>query len=316
MQSTFNVKLVALSLGCAVLAGCGGGGSSSNTGDATGTLSLDITDAPVDNVAEVWVQFTGVRIKPRDGEAIEFAFDSPLNIDLLTLTGENSTSLLNNESVPAGEYAWIALDVNAQFDTVYDSFVTLDGGGEVELQVPSGSQQGLRLVSGFTVTANQNSNFMIDWDLRKGLTDPQGQPGMFLRPALRIVDMTEHGTIAGTVEDALVMDDTCANDLADDRGNLVYVYEGADVDPMDIDGSDPDPLTTGSVAVDDTAAGAYTYSIPFLSPGEYTVAFTCQGLDDDPDRLDDLLVFVQPQTAEVTNGEEAIVDFSADGDIE
>lgn len=307
MRLKIHWKLAVLGLGCAVLAGCGGGGSSSSTDDATGTLSLDITDAPVDNVSEVWVQFTGVRLKPRDGDAIEFAFDEPLDIDLLSLTGENSASLLNNETVPAGEYNWIALDVNAQFDGDFSSHVVVDG-GMVELQVPSGNQQGLRLVSGFTVTANQNSSFIIDWDLRKGLTDPSGQSGMFLRPALRIVDRTEHGTIAGTVADALTMDESCTSDPADGSGNLVYVYEGPDVAPADIDGSDIDPLTTGRVAVDDTAAGAYTYSVPFLSPGEYTVAFTCQGLEDDPEVTDDLL-FIQPQNAVVTNGEETEVSF-------
>lgn len=310
MRMTFHIKLAALSLGCAVLMGCSGGGSSSSdTENSTGTLSLDITDAPVDNVAEVWVQFTGVRIQPRNGNAIEFEFDSPMDIDLLTLTGENSTSLLNNESVPAGEYDWIALDVNAQVDTVFDSFVTLDDGGQEELQVPSGSQQGLRLVSGFTITANQSSSFMIDWDLRKGLTNPEGQAGMFLRPALRIVDMTDHGTVAGTVADALVMDESCVNDATDASGNLVYLYEGADVEPGDIDGSETDALTTGRVAVDDTAAGAYTYSIPFLSPGEYTVAFTCQGLNDDPATADEELIFVQAQNVVVIDGEATTINF-------
>lgn len=163
-------------------------------------------------------------------------------------------------------------------------------------------------MSGFTITANQNTSFVIDWDLRKGLTDPVGRDGLFLRPALRIVDMTEHGSIAGSVADPLVNDMSCVNDLAEDKGNLVYVFEGPDAVPADISGSEQDPLATGIVRQDPDAASAYTYSVAFLSPGEYTVAFTCQGLDEDPEVLDGL-AFSAAQNAVVSDGEETIVDF-------
>ncbi|MFW6094316.1 MAG: DUF4382 domain-containing protein [Pseudomonadota bacterium] len=292
-----------------LLAACGGGGSSSSDVSETsdGTLSLAITDAPVDNASEVWVQFTGVRVKPSDGPAIEVDFDSPMEVDLLELTGENSAQLLNEEPLPAGSYEWIALDVE---DT--NSYVVDDMGQTTDVRIPSGDQQGLRLVSGLTITAGQHSQFIIDWDLRKALTNPVGQSGYFLRPALRITDLTEHGSIAGTVADGLVMDDACVNDLAEDRGNLVYVFEGADADPVDIDGEDPEPLTTATVAADDQAAGAYTFEAAFLAPGEYTVAFTCQGLNDDPERndIDDAEVafeFSATRTAEVVNDETAEV---------
>jgi hypothetical protein len=298
-------RLVAGACAC-VLAGCGGGSGSGS--DGTGTLNLAITDAPVDDVAEVWVQFTGVEVKPRVGEAIVIDFAAPLDIDLLALSGENSASLLDGERLSAGEYNWLALAVNAEVDGTFDSYAVMNDGSWVELEVPSGSRQGLRLVSGFTITANQNTSFVIDWDLRKGLSDPVGQEGLHLRPALRIVDMTAYGSISGTVADALVMDASCDNDLAENRGNLVYVFEGADAALADISGSDQDPLTTGIVAPDAANAGAYSYSIPFLSPGDYTVAFTCQGLSDDPVAVDSL-TFTAPQNTVVVDGEAAPVDF-------
>lgn len=139
MSATFNEKALAAALACALLAGCGGG-SGGTSEPLSGTLSLAVTDAPVDDVSEVVVQFTGVRVKPRSGEAIEIDFGAPLNIDLLSLTGENSATLLNGEPLPAGEYDWIALEVNAELDTEFDSYVLANDGGMIELEVPSGSQ--------------------------------------------------------------------------------------------------------------------------------------------------------------------------------
>ena len=302
-----GVRLVAAAVAALLTSGCGGGGGDHSIGvTPTGTLSVSLTDAPVDDVAEVWVHITGVRLKPAGGAPIDFPFDEPKDVDLLTLTDGDSVALLDGETVPAGNYEWILLDVDADFDNVFDSYVLDNSGGMIELRVPS--PQGVRLVSGFTVLAGGTTRLMIDWDLRRALTDPTGQPGYFLRPALRITDLAEYGAIVGTVADDLLTAPTCDNDLADDRGNLVYLYDGADATAVDIDGEDPEPLATGRVAQDAGAAGAYTYRIDFVPPGDYTVAFTCQGLADDPE-VADTLAFVGPQTVTVVAGEEAGADF-------
>jgi hypothetical protein len=81
-----------------------------------------------------------------------------------------------------------------------------------------------------------------------------------------------------------------------------------DVTPEDIDGAEPDPITEARVAPDDQAAGAYTYSATFLPPGDYTVAFTCQGLNEDPALLDGL-EFVGAQNVTVVADETAPADF-------
>lgn len=285
----------------ALLAACNDNGT---TAPATGTLSLAITDAPVHNADEVWVQFTGVTVKPQEGQPIDIEFDEPMDIDLLSLTDANTATLLNGEEFQAGSYNWIRLHVNADADGEFDSYVMTDLGEMIELAVVS--QQGLQLSSGFTITQNQETSFIIDWDLNMGLTAPVGRDAWQLRPSLRIVDETAFGEISGTVANALVESDTCDNDLVADTGNAVYIFEGADATPDDIDEADAEPLVTGEVKQDQN--GNYTYMVTFLSPGDYTVAFTCQGLADDPATEDDI-AFDAVSNATVSDGEETVVDF-------
>lgn len=294
------------------IAGCGGGGSpAGNTaGNATGVINIAITDAPVDDVSVVNVQFTGVLLKPADGDEIEIVFDAPKDFDLLTLTNGMTAELLPDTVVPVGSYNWIRLVVNAEFDNVFDSYAMVPT-GQVELRVPSGSQNGLKLVSGFTVTQNQSKNMVIDWDLRKALSNPQGQPGMHLRPALRITDMAMYGTLTGTIDAALVNDsENCTNDLAADTGNAVYLYNGAVESPGDIGDAGNDPFATAAVTQNE--AGDYTYEVHFLSVGEYSAAFTCQASDDDPevDEMNgDQVAFSAPQMFSIDNGVTTVVDF-------
>ena len=300
-------KLLAVVGAAALIAGCGGGGGGSGTTEpATGLLSIAITDAPVDLVSVVNVQFTGVTLKPESGDEIQIGFDAPKNFDLLTLTGGLTAELLSDTEVPTGKYNWVRLAVNAEFDTVFDSYAMTSMGEEFELRVPSGSQNGLKLVSGFTVTEIQSTHLVIDWDLRKALSDPIGQPGWHLRPALRVTDMALFGTLNGTVAEALVTDARCSNDLVAQTGNAVYIYNGMTDTPGDIADAVSDPFTTATVTQDET--GAYTYEVNYLSVGDYTAAFTCQANDDISDTDDDI-VFATPQAFVIEDGVTTEINF-------
>lgn len=282
------------------LAGCSGGsGTSLSANGATssnGTLSVGLIDAPVRDATKICLDITEVDVKPVDGDAIQFPLDPSVRKDLLTLTPDSSAMLLDSVSVPAGQYDWVQLQVNADFNstgnatatddcpsTTYDSYVDTASGGEYALRVPSGK---VRLVSGFTVTADQHTSFKIDWNARKGLVNPVGLPGYMLRPALRIVDMTQYGTLEGTVAMTTVTsaDNSCnADDPTNqnyDVGNVVYIFKGHDATPNDITGTDTDPVATAD-AKPNADKTAYTYKT-ILSPGDYTVAFTCQAANDDP----------------------------------
>jgi hypothetical protein len=72
-----------------LVAACGGGGGAPPTESeipiqpATGIVNIAITDAPVDEVSVVNVQFTAVVLKPSSGDEIEIVFESPKDFDLL-----------------------------------------------------------------------------------------------------------------------------------------------------------------------------------------------------------------------------------------
>lgn len=283
--------------------GCGGGGGGGDGG--TGTLTLSITDAPVDGATAVVVEFTGVELKPAGGGRVTFDFDSPRQIDLLALQGGASEPLLDGVEVPAGNYSWIRLAVNAERD-VLDSYVELDGGARVSLFIPSGAESGLKLQSGFTVAQGGIADFTIDFDLRKSVHDPVGQPDFYLRPALRLVDNLEVGSVSGTVSSELVTDGSCTNGLNHDMGNAVYLYAGAGA-VVDDEGSPNAPLGSAVVTLD-PGTQEYRYEIGFVAAGSYTVAFTCQAADDDP-VTDDQVAFVGAADVDVAAGGDTIHDF-------
>lgn len=282
------------------LSGCGGGGSA-----GTGSLSLGVTDSPVQEDVAVCIHFTSITLHHSDGELVQIPFDSSTyydpadrcmnNVDpavedashnavaLDALQGVLHVQLMDSQQVTAGAYNWIRLDVDPALSYVVDS-----RGQQAILICPScgSGQSGLKLNQGITVPAGGDASFMIDIDLTRSLN--KGPSGDYrLRPTLRLVDMTETGTISGTVDGALIpgmVSDT-------DTGCRVYVYTGHDVVPDDIHDGD-NVLTTARVLYD-AVATSYRYVAAWLptnsstDPSPYTVALTCDTDDPDLDQNND-----------------------------
>lgn len=209
------------------------------------------------------------------------------------------------------------LKVNAEFDDVQDSYIVFDDGSEHELRVPSGSESGLKLIRGFTVASGGATNFTVDFDLRKSVVGPKSD-GYHLKPVLRLVDNLEVGTISGTVAPELVTANGCTGDPNTGAGNAVYVYTGANTPPEDMSSSGTSsagdqPLTSAAVTLNGDS-GAYEYTAAFLPTGAYTLAFTCQASEDDPEVGDESIAFVSPAGSEnvvVTAGETTTFDFTS-----
>jgi hypothetical protein len=277
------------------------------------TLNLGLTDAPVSGVTKVWIQFTGVEVKPAGGNPIDFTFSPEKAFDLLTLQGGTTATFLNGTTVPAGQYEWVRLMV----DTKPGASYVVDSTGQHDLTIPSGAETGLKLIQGFTMPVGGVANFTVDFVLSKSLIAPQGlSPDYLLKPVLRLVDNAQVGTISGTFQaTTLSTQPHCSST----QPPVVYVYvnTGAVVTPDDIYNS-PDatdlasaaqPLTTATAALN--SMSDYAYSIAFLPAGAYTVTFTC---DPDDPTVDEsatpgLIQFATPQAVAVTANMTTMVNF-------
>jgi len=320
---------LAVTAAAALIAACGGSGGDGSK-PQTGILKIGITDAPVDHAIEVNVQFTGIELKPANGAPFSMDFTPARNFNLLELTGTNRAMLVNGVQIPAGDYEWVRLKVNADPNVAGDSYVVLkQDGGQCEIRIPSGDQTGLKLVRGFTVAVGAITDFTIDFDVRKSLVAPPGQKttvdtcgnqAYLLKPVLRMVNNLQVGAITGTVDSNLVLAECPPDNSAPYPGN-VYLFgpvattdpdESIKVDDYDEVASDPNGGDAITSAMVDRDTGDYT--IGFVSPGKYKVAYTCD-LDEtavdanvDPDETVDFTP-VGGTVVTVASGQTANVDF-------
>lgn len=284
-------RTLAVTAAAALIAACGGSGGDGDK-TQTGRLKLSVTDSPVDRAKEVWVQFRAVEFKPEGGAPImqELRNTSgvlePQTLNLLALQGGQAAVLVNNAVLPAGRYEWIRLLVDNQ-PNVRDSYILMNDGSECEMRVPSGDESGLKMNRGFTLPADGSVALTVDFDLRKSIHAPPGQQGsglectqgFLMRPVLRLVQDSEVGAIAGTVD--------LSRRSTVDCSRMVYVFSDGQnaansTTPDDFDGLGVEPVVMVQA---DEVSGAYKAT--FLPGGNYTVAYTCDvdepGADDSLD---------------------------------
>ena len=271
MLSTKKLSPIITSAILATTIGCG----SSSSSQDTGLLTVNVTDAPLTGVTEVVVTFTGVELNPQSGDRIVIEYDEPRTIDLFALQNGDTAPLLQNEELPAGEYNWIRLQVDADRGEM-DSYISFEGGDSYSLYVPSGSQTGLQLNRGFTIAAGRSANFTLDFDLRKSVHMPgNNSDDYFLRPTIRMLDNTEVGTISGTIAPSVVSDVSCESGMA------VYAYDGLDT-AADDEGSATSPVVSAMPEYD-ADNDIYNFTFAFMLAGDYTLAVTCDADNDDPE---------------------------------
>ena len=281
-----NFLLVAVT--STIIASCGGSDDNEFQPIApnSGFLTVGLTDAPIDDAAEVIVVFTGIELQRGSASTINIDFETPRSIDLLSFRDGKTINLVDRTQVLPGNYEWIRLKIRAEQNIQDGSRIRLRDGRQFPLYIPSGLESGLKLNRPFVVAQGATTRLLIDFDLRKSIVAPPGQgTNWILRPTLRLVDQLQVGNLTGTIDVAGL---AAAQQIAASVCRAgVYVYRGFDMTPDDMDGEPADgadPVSYQPIFTPSPPA-ATAYTVHFLESGEYTVAATCQfDVDQDPSR--------------------------------
>lgn len=258
-KSLFMIVLSLLLVSVVTLSSAGCAGEK----EGTGTLRLNLSDAPIDaaNVAGVYIKINEIQYN-LNGEWKTFEdFAGPKTYNLLELIGGNF-ALLGEFELPAGQYTQIRfmLDIPEQDSTPTSPgcYIKFKDDTTVPLFVPSGGSSGYKAVGAFQVPVNGDVEVTADFDVRKAVVEA-GQSGKYiLKPTIRLIVNNQAGEIAGSI----------TND-SDYTDIIVYAYEdgtwsNTEADnPSNQESRFPNAVTSGKMDEEGN------YMLSLLAPGTY-----------------------------------------------
>jgi hypothetical protein len=230
------------------LASCGG----SDAPEPPGTLRIALTDAPACGFDEVNVTVERVRVhqsstaEDNDGGWVDIpVVNGPRKVNLLSLT--NGVLMeLGQTTLTAAYYSQIRLLLVSNKSVPMSNTVKPTEGVETEMDTPSATQSGLKLINGFTVAPGQLTDVVLDFDACKSVV--RRDNGSFgLKPVIKVIPRAL-GEIVGYVETG-----------------VSGVTVSAQKDGVVIRATAPDPVT-----------GKFTLSLLDPVQGPYDVVFTAK----------------------------------------
>jgi hypothetical protein len=322
-------RLIALMpvFGLSLVAGCGGGdgsaapaaGSSGPPPASTGSLTLALTDSPMQAVQELTLHVDYLELHHADGRTMRLEpVGGPAAIDVAALQNGQLHDLLDRAQVPAGHYEGV--DIGIDPDRSHVDFA--DGSRH---RMSFAWSEGIQVESPFDIGPGAHAEYVIDFDLRQGLQMHHGGGQMGggmgdyyeLHSAARMIDTSAAGGLVGAIDASLVNINNAACDPALGQ-NQAYLFPASATEPDDLAEVDadarPGPIVTDWVELH-PGVGEYRYHFAFLEAGNYRVAFTCVGewdesSDDDypsdPDGRFDFQAFAGP--VEVVAGQVTVYD--------
>jgi len=175
-----------------VLIGCSDQTTNVDPIDPNGRLKMYLIDSPA-ALDSVIICVTRVEVHKAGNDSTSGWFvinDSTRYFDLLQLTN-GASAILGDTSLPAGQYTQIRLFIG-------DGSYVIDQGIKHDLEVPSGSQSGLKLIHQFTIESNKLYELLLDFNVEKSIVIT-GNGQYKLKPTIKVTPVVISGSISGQV---------------------------------------------------------------------------------------------------------------------
>lgn len=167
---------------------CGGAGTGSTAGQGRttpssgvatgqGQLAVNLVDAPNPAVDEIWVNVERVVAHSTSAGWVTVS-TTPVLVNLLALQTESAS--LGFVNLPAGTVTQIRLVVSS------DGNYVVTGGNKVPLDVPSGSESGIKIIGPWEVPECSRLTVTLDFDGKNSIHLADRGDLYNLRPVIRV----------------------------------------------------------------------------------------------------------------------------------
>jgi hypothetical protein len=178
-SATWLVILAAIVLtGGAWLVGCGSSTPIEPTENAT--LTIELTDAPTDELSEVIVCIVGLAVKHAE-HPVQSVSENLGEFDLLELQG--TTRVLVTSRVPSGTYEYVQVDL----DPSCSSVVEIETGQRKGLAIPNPQ---VRVVENLTLPEGRSTRVVLDFDADQSLVK-QSDGEWLLEPVIVVQQISQ-----------------------------------------------------------------------------------------------------------------------------
>lgn len=271
LYEKFSIYIITLCFAI-FLTGCDDAGFSPQL---KSTLTIGLTDAPIDDAKEVNITITKIEISKEDSAwevyYEESAEEPAETVNLLEFSNGEVFKFDTTEFEP-GQYAQIRLYLST---TPEDNTIMLLDDTVHNLDINAGIQNnGVKLVSGFSIAEGVGTELTIDFDVRKSIVvkNPNANPPVYsLKPTIKFISNDVSGNI-------IFMEAAVGNAGMTD-GDVFFLYAaGFDVadELTELDITDPDTQeayenskSSAIAFIDVDNSNALKVVFPFMAYGSY-----------------------------------------------